>query len=213
MAIKVKICGLKTAETLGAAVTGGAAFVGFNFVPTSPRYVAPDIASELRRSVPDHVNVVALSVDPDDNALAALIETVRPDMIQLHGNEDARRVAQIRDRFGKPIIKACPIATNDDVDAALAYESLCDHLLLDARAPKGATYSGGHGTAFDWSLLATRRPRKPWMLAGGLTVENAAEAAERTGAPILDLSSGVERAKGEKDVGLIKSFLDLAQTL
>ena len=211
---QVKICGLKTRSSLEAACAGNVRYVGFNFVSNSPRYIAPRDAASLRSLVPSTVSCVALVVDPGDAELEALLTLIRPDIIQLHGSETLARTSAIRERFSLPVIKACPIATSEDVEAALSYESIVDYLMFDAKAPKDSALSGGHGAAFDWNLLAqTRRPVKPWLLAGGLTITNIEEAYRKTGAPILDVASGVETKRGEKDPALITAFLDTARAL
>ncbi len=211
MAIAVKICGITSMDAVDAAVAAGAAYGGLVFHPKSPRFVTPDQARALAAHMRGRLKVVALVADLDDAALAAVIELARPDILQLHGNEDARRVAAIRARFGLPVIKALPIAEADDFAAVPEMETVADMLLFDARPPRGAARAGGHGAAFDWALLAGRSFRKPWFLAGGLEPGNVARAIERSGAALVDVSSGVERAPGVKDAARIAAFIHAAK--
>lgn len=208
--IRTKICGLSTPETIAAAVAGGVAYIGFNFFPKSPRYVTPEQARALALDVPEGVAKVALVVDPDDAFLDKLTETVPIDIIQLHGAETPDRVREVRARYGLPVMKAVGIRDADDLPMLAAHEAAADILLVDAKPPKDAVLSGGNGITFDWSLIADRRWEKPWLLAGGLTAENVAQAVRLTGARQVDLSSGVETAPGVKDSGLIKAFLEAA---
>ena len=209
----VKICGVKSREALAAALDGKVRYIGFNFVAKSPRYIAPAEAAALCASVPSSTRTVALVADASDEDIANTLRIVKPDMVQLHGGEAPARVAAISEWTGLPVIKACPIATAEDVDAAFAFEPVAAHLLFDAKPPKGAAITGGHGVAFDWSLLSSRKPRAPWFLSGGLTPDNLAEAVRATQAPMVDVSSGVEVRRGEKDPGLIRAFLDTARGL
>lgn len=211
--LEVKICGLTTPGAVAAAAKGRARYAGFVFVPASPRHIAPEAAASLRKEMPSEMLAVALTVDAGDDELSEIVACLRPDMLQLHGAETAARIAAVRARFGLPVIKACAVADKGDVAAALALESAADHLLFDARPPKDSARTGGHGQPFDWSLLTGAKPKKPWFLSGGLTADNLADAVAQTGARRVDVSSGVERAKGQKDEGLIKAFLDLARTL
>lgn len=208
--IRTKICGLSTADTIAAAVAGGTAYIGFNFFPKSPRYVTPETARDLALEIPEGVAKVALVVDPDDALLDSLTAIVPIDIIQLHGHETPDRVREVRARYGLPVMKAVGIRDAGDFDALAAYEAVADILLVDAKPPKDAVLSGGNGVAFDWELIAGRRWTKPWLLAGGLTADNVAEAIRLTGARQVDLSSGVETAPGVKDVGMIQRFLDAA---
>ncbi len=215
MALETKICGLNRPEGLAAAVSGGADLLGFNFFPRSPRYVSPEEAASLTRRVPEGPQKVALLVDPGDAQLAQILSLVPTDMIQLHGSEPPERVAEIRARFGKPVMKVIGIATRADLDRVAAYEAVADRLLLDAKPPKTMANAlpGGNALAFDWRLLTGRRWSRPWMLAGGLKAENLAEAVELSGTRAVDVSSGVERAPGDKDPDLIKAFLEEAKRL
>lgn len=205
--IRVKMCGLKTAADIAAAAAAGAAYVGFVFFAKSPRAVTIKQAAKLALDVPFGVAKVALVVDPDDDFLDDLTGAVPLDMIQLHGKETPERVAEIRARYGLPVMKAIGIATADDLDQIDAYETVADQLLIDAKPPKDADLPGGNGTTFDWSILAGRKYwTKPWMLAGGLTPDNVEQAVRVTGARQLDLSSALESAPGVKDAGKIAAF-------
>jgi phosphoribosylanthranilate isomerase len=208
MSVAVKICGLSEPDTLRAAVTGGARYVGFVFYPPSPRAVAPAMAGELARLVPTGVRSVGLFVDPDDAFLEHVIGQVPLDVIQLHGSENPRRIVEIKARYRMPVMKAVKIGGPDDLAAAAELAESADRLLFDAKPPsKTGALPGGNGVAFDWTLLAGRRWSKPWMLSGGLTPENVAEAVRVTGATEVDVSSGVEDRPGHKDAGLIRAFL------
>lgn len=208
--MRVKICGLTTPETLQAAVNAGAAYVGFVFYPKSPRHLSVDYATSLAQSVPVGVCKTALVVDPTDEDLDMLLGAVPIDMIQLHGSETPERVAQVKDRFGLPVMKAVGIADEDDVDKLPEYGRVADQLLVDAKPPKNADLPGGNGLSFDWTLISGRRWATPWMLAGGLTPDNVAEAVRLTGARQVDVSSGVEASAGVKDIDLIKAFIQNA---
>lgn len=215
MALEAKICGLKEPESIAAALAGGADYLGFNFFPPSPRYLAPDLAASLAARIPEGPTKVALFVDPDDALLAEVLAQAPIDLIQLQGSETPRRVAEIRARFGKPVMKAVKIATRADLDEASAFEAVADRMLFDAKAPKSMKNAlpGGNAIAFDWRLLAGRRWSRPWMLAGGLKAETLAEATEVSGARAVDVSSGVESAPGQKDPALIRAFLETAKRL
>ncbi|WP_095590500.1 phosphoribosylanthranilate isomerase [Actibacterium ureilyticum] len=210
--IRVKICGLRDAAQVAAAVDAGAAYVGFVFFPKSPRHIAPEQAAALAAEVPPGVAKVALTVDADDVFLDQLLERVPLDMLQLHGHESPARVAEIRARYGLPVMKAIGIADAVDLDQIDTYAAVADQLLIDAKPPKDATLPGGNGLAFDWRLLAGRKYwTRPWMLAGGLTADNVAEAVRLTGARQVDVSSGVESAPGVKDPDRIRAFVTAAQ--
>jgi len=205
----VKICGLSTAETVAAALAGGAAYLGFAFFQKSPRHVTPDAAARLAapaRGGP--AKIVALMVDPDDAAVDRVAAALKPDFIQLHGAETPARVRQVAARAGVGVIKAVAVSEASDIDAAMAFDGAADHLMFDARPPPGADRPGGHGGAFDWSLLAGRSFARPYFLAGGLNPWNVGEALRLSGAPIADVSSGVERGAGLKDPALIQAFLE-----
>jgi phosphoribosylanthranilate isomerase len=207
----VKICGLSTPETVRAALDGQAAFIGFMFFDKSPRNIAPDLAARLAAQARGKAKVVAVTVDPDDASLDRIAAVLRPDLIQLHGNETPQRAAQIAARTGAGVIKVLPISESSDIDAAGAYDGLVDHLMFEGKPPKDAERPGGIGASFDWSLLAGRRFERPWFLAGGLDPWNLAEAVRLSGAGLVDVSSGVERGAGLKDPGLISAFLDAAR--
>lgn len=211
METRVKICGLTTPATVAAAAAAGAAYVGLNFFPTSPRYLSPDDARRLVLSAPDGLCKVALTVDADDATLDAIVDIVPIDMLQLHGHEAPARVAELRARYGLPVMKVIGVADREDLDALAGYEAVADQIMVDAKPPKGAALPGGNGVAFDWRLIAGRQWTKPWMLAGGLTPQNVAEAIRLTGARQVDVSSGVETAPGVKDVALIRRFVEAAQ--
>lgn len=205
----VKICGLKTPETVAAAVEGGARYIGFNFFPRSPRYVAPEVAAGLAVDIPPGVAKVGLLVNPDDATLDEITGIVPLDMLQLHGSESPDRVRDVKSRYGLPVIKALGVATREDMEKVATYEKIADQLLIDAK-PAPGELPGGNGLAFDWTLLAGRSFKSPWLLAGGLNAGNIKEAISRTGASQVDLSSGVESAPGVKDVSMIRAFLAAA---
>jgi phosphoribosylanthranilate isomerase len=210
--IRVKICGLRSAQDIDAAAQAGAAYIGLNFFPKSPRYVDLTTARALAIGVPTGVAKVALVVDADDAFLDALTGAVPIDMLQLHGHETPARVSEIRARYGLPVMKVLGISGPADLAQIDSYSAVADQLMLDAKAPKGSVLPGGNGVAFDWKLLATRKYwTKPWMLAGGLTPGNVAEAIRETGATQVDVASGVESAPGVKDAALIRAFCDAAQ--
>ncbi|MEQ3710108.1 MAG: phosphoribosylanthranilate isomerase [Tateyamaria sp.] len=205
--LSVKICGLSQAEHVAAAVEAGAKYIGFVFFPKSPRNVSVEQARTLALDVPPGVAKVALVVNADDAFLDDLTATVPLDMLQLHGSESPERVADIKARYGLPVMKAVGVGDASDLAALDSYGAVADQLLVDTKAPKGADLPGGNGATFDWTLIAGRRWPVPWMLAGGLTQDNVAEAVRVTGARQVDLSSAVETAPGHKDSGLIQSFL------
>jgi phosphoribosylanthranilate isomerase len=208
MTLKAKICGVSTPEAVGAALAGAAGWLGFVFFPKSPRHLALDAAVRLAEPVRGRAKITALLVDPSDAQVDEVARGLKPDLIQLHGKESPARTREIAARAGCGIIKALPVAEASDLDAAAAYEPLVEHLMFDAKPPKDAILPGGAGRAFDWSLMAGRRFQRPWFLAGGLDPWNVAEAARLAGAPLVDVSSGVERGPGLKDPALITAFLD-----
>lgn len=211
MSTKVKICGLKTATALEAALGGGADYVGLVFFSPSPRNVTPELAAGLAATVRGRAKIVALAVDPDAALLDTIVASAAPDLIQLHGHETPQRVAEIRGHWGRPVIKAVPVATAEDVRAALLYRSTADLILFDARAPADSSRPGGNGAAFDWRSLLDIGDDLPFVLSGGLTPDNVAEAIRLTGAAVVDVSSGVESRPGEKDPELIRRFLHAAK--
>ena len=203
-----KICGLSTPEAVRAALDGKAGFVGFVFFAKSPRAVAPDLAGRLAAPARGRAKIVAVTVDADDAALERIVRELNPDLIQLHGRETSNRAREIALRTGAGVIKVLPVATAGDVDAARAFDGLVDHLMFEAKPAPDAERPGGLGQAFDWSLISGRRFERPHFLAGGLDPWNVAEAVQQSGAPMVDVSSGVERGAGLKDPGLISAFLD-----
>lgn len=211
MTVRVKICGLRSAADVTSAVEAGAAFLGFNFFPKSPRSVSPDEARELALDVPAGVAKVGLVVDADDRLLDELLTVVPLDIVQLHGQETPARVTEIRARTGLPVMKALGIAGTEDLPKIETYGAVADMLLIDAKPAPGAMLPGGNGVPFDWRLIAGRDWPCPWMLAGGLTPGNVAEAMRLTGAPVADVSSGVEAAPGMKDASLVADFIRAAR--
>ncbi len=207
MSLIVKICGLSNEETLDAALAAGADMVGFNFFPKSPRFVTPARAAQLASQVAGRAEIVAVTVDMDDAGIAEIVEAVPTDWLQLHGKETPERVADVSKRFGRPVMKAVAIASAADLALVEAYVTVADRLLLDARPPTGAVLPGGNGAPFDWTLLAGFDPDIPWMLSGGLRPGNVTEAVAMTGAPGVDVSSGVESAPGRKAADLIRAFI------
>lgn len=205
-AVRVKFCGLSRPADVAAAVAAGAGYVGFVFFGKSPRNVSVDVARALALTVPTGIAKVALTVDAADDVLDAIAGAVPLDMLQLHGRESPERVAAVRRRYGLPVMKAVGVAEEADLSALETYGKVADQLLVDAKPPKGAVLPGGNGLAFDWRLIAGRRWPVPWMLAGGLTPDNVAEAIRMTGARQVDVSSGVESAPGVKDATRIAAF-------
>jgi phosphoribosylanthranilate isomerase len=213
MAVAAKICGLTTPAAVTTAVRNGAAFVGFMSFPPSPRHIAPAAAAELARLAGPQIKKVAVLVDPSDDNLAALVAHYTPDLFQLHGREDGARLAAIRKRFGIPVMKALSVASAEDVAQTRAFELCADYLLFDAKAPEGSATPGGNAVAFDWALLAGQTWRRPWMLAGGLTADNVAQAVRASGATLVDVSSGVEERRGVKSLAKIEAFLAAVRRL
>lgn len=206
MITDVKICGLKTPEAVAAALDGGATHIGFIFFPKSPRNVTPAEAAALRAAAAGRAKVVAVTVDADDAALDEIVAALQPDMLQLHGHETPERVRTVKERYGLPVVKALSVREAADLDAIAAYKGIADRFLFDAKPPKGSGLPGGNGVSFDWNLLAALDADVDYMLSGGLNAGNIAEALHGTHAPGIDISSGVERAPGEKDVRLIEEF-------
>lgn len=208
--IRVKICGLRTEADVRAVAAAGAAYAGFVFFAKSPRHVTVDQARALALVAPPGLAKVALTVDADDTTLDAIVDAVPLDMLQLHGHESPDRVAEVRARYGLPVMKAVGVADEGDLAALMDYSLAADQVLIDAKPPKGADLPGGNGLSFDWRLVAQRRWLRPWMLAGGLTPDNVAEAIRLTNARQLDVSSGVESAPGIKDPARIAAFVAAA---
>jgi phosphoribosylanthranilate isomerase len=211
MSLIVKICGLSTPETLDAALDAGADMVGFVFFPPSPRHLQFNVARALGERVRGRAQKVALTVDADEEFIAAAIDALQPDMLQLHGVESTDRVEALRQTSGLPVMKALPIAVKGDLDRIARYAAVADRLLFDARAPRDATRPGGLGNTFDWHLLENVRPGVPFMLSGGLDAGNVGEALRITRASGIDVSSGVERAPGVKDIDKIIAFVRAAR--
>lgn len=208
--VRVKICGLRTEADVAAVAAAGAAYAGFVFFAKSPRNLSVAEARSLAITAPEGLCKVALTVDADNAVLDAIVDGVPLDMLQLHGHETAERVAEVRARYGLPVMKAMGVADEADLAGLIEMSLAADQLLIDAKPQKGADLPGGNGLAFDWRLLVGRKWLKPWMLAGGLTQENVAEAVRLTGARQVDVSSGVESAPGVKDASRIAAFVAAA---
>lgn len=209
--VNVKICGLTDPADVPAALLAGARTLGFVFFEKSPRHLSLEAAAYMTEAVPDGICKVALTVNADDAALDALLAAVPfLDMLQLHGSESPARVAEVKARYGLPVMKAVGVADRDDLALLNDYVTVADQLLVDAKPPKDAVLPGGNGLAFDWRLIAGRRWPKPWMLAGGLNADNVGEAIALTGARQVDVSSGVESAPGVKDAERIRAFCEAA---
>ena len=211
MSLLVKICGLSTGETLETAFDAGADMVGFVFFPPSPRHVSLELGRDLGRQVKRRALKVALTVDADDATLDNIMDALSPDILQLHGKESVARLRDIKQRFGRPVMKAVPVATAADLAVLPGYAEVADRILFDARAPKDATRPGGLGAAFDWRLLENLELKLPYMVSGGLDAHNVAEALRVTRAGGVDVSSGVESASGVKDPEMIKAFIRAAR--
>jgi phosphoribosylanthranilate isomerase len=213
MSLLVKICGLSTRETLDVALQAGADMVGFVFFPPSPRHLGLEAARELGRQVKGRAVKVALSVDADDATLENIIETLQPDILQLHGKETTARLRDIKTKFGLPVMKALAVETAADLVGLPGYASVADRILFDARAPKDATRPGGLGAVFDWHVLESLDLKLPFMVSGGLNADNVAEAVRVTHAGGVDVSSGVERSPGVKDPEMIRAFICAARAV
>lgn len=215
MAVDVKICGLKTPAAVSAAIDAGAFMIGFVFFAKSSRCLTPALAGALAQLPPKHVTKVGLVVDADDATIAGILDDAKLDMLQLHGSETPARVAEVRARFGLPVMKAVSISEAEDIELARTFEPVADRLLFDAKPPKSMPNAlpGGNALAFDWSLIAGQTFSRPWMLAGGLNAGNLVEAVKVTKARAVDVSSGVEDRPGEKNVNKIKEFLEIAKGL
>ena len=211
MSLLVKICGLSTRETLDVALGAGADMVGFVFFPPSPRHLSLETARELGRQARGRAAKVALTVDADDATLANIIETLQPDLLQLHGKETTARLRDIKARFGLPVMKVIAVETSADLAVLPGFAGVADRILFDARPPKGATRPGGLGAVFDWQLLSKLELKLPYMVSGGLNPDNVAEAVRVTRAGGVDVSSGVERSPGHKDPEMILRFIRAAR--
>jgi len=211
MSLLVKVCGLSTHETLDAALEAGADMVGFVFFPPSPRHLSLETARDLGGRVKRRAVKVALTVDADDATLGNIVETLRPDILQLPGKETMARLCDVKQAFGLPVMKAMAVETAADLATVPGYASVADRILFDARPPKGATRPGGLGAVFDWHVLENLDFNLPFMVSGGLTADNVADAIRITRAGGVDVSSGVERAPGIKDVEMIRAFIRAAR--
>jgi phosphoribosylanthranilate isomerase len=203
-----KICGLSTPEAVRAAADGRAAFVGFMFFPASPRNVSVEAAARLVEPIRGKVKIVAVTVDPTDAQLDDLKRGLAPDLVQLHGKESPARAREVAQRTGAGLIKVIHVSESSDFAVAGGFDGLVDHLMFETKPPKDADRPGGLGARFDWTLMRGRRFQRPWFLAGGLDPWNVQEALDQSGAPLVDVSSGVERGPGLKDPALITAFLD-----
>lgn len=215
MGLTVKICGINSAAAMRAAVSAGTDYVGLMFYPPSPRYLAVAEAAELAALVPEGIRRVGVFVDAPANVIEETLEDVPLEALQLHGSESPATVAAIRERFRLPVIRAVKLAGPGDLATAQAFEDVADMILFDAKPPPEMTAAlpGGNALAFDWRLLSGYKGRRPWLLSGGLTAANLAEAVGVTGATMVDVSSGVETAPGAKDPALIEGFLAAARAL
>lgn len=211
MTVEIKICGITDAAALSVAAEAGADLIGLVFFPPSPRSLTPERAAEVARNAPPHLKKVGLFVDADDAAIDAVLARVPLDLLQLHGSEPPVRVAALKARTGRGVIKAIKLGAPADLAAAAAYAGVADRILYDAVAPKGATRPGGNALAFDWTILGNAAPPGPWMLSGGLTPENVAEAIRITRATSVDVSSGVEDRPGVKNPARIRAFIAAAR--
>jgi phosphoribosylanthranilate isomerase len=207
----VKICGLSTPLTLDAALDAGADMVGFVFFSKSPRHIDWATARALGRQARGRATIVGLSVDADDDTLKLIVEALSPDLMQLHGSESPARVKEICELFGRPTMKAIGVAASEDLAQAELYEGVADHLLIDAKPPKGAALPGGNGRPFEWRLTREFRPSVPWLLSGGLDPDTVEAAITLSGARGVDVSSGVESAPGVKDPAKIRAFVAAAR--
>lgn len=211
MSLIVKICGLSEPETLDAALEAGVDMVGFVFFPPSPRHLPLETARDLGRRVKGRAGKVALTVDADDATISNIVETLRPDWLQLHGRESVARIRDLKQQFGLPVMKAIPVESRDDLAAIAGYAAVADRILFDARAPKDATRPGGLGVPFDWQILEGLNLGKPFFLSGGLNAGNLAQAINIARPQGVDVSSGVERAPGVKDATMIRAFIEAAR--
>jgi phosphoribosylanthranilate isomerase len=210
--VEVKICGINSPEAADAAVSAGAEYAGLVFFPPSPRHVGDEQAAALAARLRNRCRIVAVLVDASDAEIERAVKAIRPDLLQLHGRETPDRIVAVHGRFGIPVMKAISVADSGDLGCVAAYEGVADQLLFDAKAPQSASRPGGHGAAFDWQLLRNRNFRRPWLLSGGLTVENVARAVRACDAAAVDCSSGVEIAPGVKSPHLIREFVAAARS-
>jgi len=210
--VKVKICGVRTPDILDVAAEAGADYIGLIFFPKSPRHIEPAAARALVERARGKVKTVAVLVDPDDAAVDRVAKEVGPDFLQLHGGETPERAAAIKARSGLPIIKAISVEGRGDAAKASAYRGIAQLILFDAKADAAALLPGGNGAVFDWTALAGPAIDRPFALSGGLNPANVGEAIAVTGASVVDVSSGVERAPGDKDAGLVRDFISAAKS-
>jgi phosphoribosylanthranilate isomerase len=206
MIVKAKICGLTTKQAVDAAVENGADYVGFVFFAASPRNISAVDAAEISSDVPANVEKIAVTVDASDDLISEIMDHLRPDFIQCHGDETLERVSDIRQKFSVGVVKAGAVRSSDDIAKCSEYGDVADILLFDARVPH-SPLPGGNGVAFDWVLLKGRQFNKPWFLSGGINIENIKDAVRISGAEMVDISSGVESSPGVKDAGLIAEFM------
>ncbi len=207
---QVKICGLRSVADVEAVAAAGAAWFGLNFFPPSPRFLSLDLARELAIAAPVGLAKVALTVDADEATLDAIVGAMPLDMLQLHGHETPERVSAVRARYGLPVMKVMGVRDESDLAGLMDYSTVADMIMIDAKPPKGAVLPGGNGVSFDWRLVAQRRWLRPWMLAGGLTPDNVAEAIRLTNARAVDVASGVESAPAVKDYAKVAKFIAAA---
>jgi len=221
MTLKAKICGLRTPETVRAAVSAGAAYIGFVFFEKSPRHVTPEQAAKLAKPIPRSVVITGVFVNPSNEQLQKTLEHVPLDLIQLHGTETPKRLQDIKFRFNLPVMKAITISCPDDMEEANAFQNSADMLLFDAKPPKSCSNTlentpedylpGGNGLSFDWKIMTGTKWKIPWMLSGGLNADNISDALKISGARIVDISSGLEDSPGEKSIAKITAFLQAVQ--
>lgn len=208
MKTQVKICGLKTAEAAERAVALGASHVGFIFFPKSPRNIEPDDAGRIADRIRGQAKIVAVTVNADNDELDEIVSTLNPDILQLHGSEDAERLLTVKAMYGLPVMKALSVREASDLEKIDAYIGIADRFLFDAKPPKGSDLPGGNGVSFDWKLLDALDGSVDYMLSGGLNADNIGEAMAQTSARAIDISSGVESAPGVKDLKLMESFFN-----
>ena len=207
----IKICGLKTEEAVDKAVSLGASHVGFIFFAKSPRNIEPSDAGRLAERVRGRVKIVAVTVNADNDTLDEIVDQLAPDILQLHGSESPDRVLNVKAVYGLPVMKAFSVRDADDLRKIEPYIGIADRFLFDAKPPAGSELPGGNGVSFDWTLMHLLDGGVDYMLSGGLNKDNIAEAIRLTGAPGIDVSSGVESAPGVKDLGLMEAFFEAAR--
>lgn len=206
-AIEIKICGISTPEAIDALVKGGAQHLGMIFFEKSPRHVSVDTAAALAERAAGRISKVAVSVDANDEYIRQIVDATDPDILQLHGSETPNRVKEIKRAFGLPVMKALALRERRDLDKVTPYLGIADRFLFDAKAPEDSDIPGGNGVAFDWEIMDHLPDNVPYMLSGGLDAENVSVAISKTGAKAIDVSSGVERSPGDKDIAMIENFL------